>query len=183
MAFIIGVMLIVYFAIFNPATSLLASVHDNDGDGIVDSRDFYDYGNGKIKISIISYQGDGSADLMSDSDPYFIIYISYPIDLKDYFYDYDQSAVFKDVEYLENPFYAIFDIPDNTTSISFTIKVYDSDIGEPQMIDYNPSASVEFWITHVVTAPFSGNWSNDGSSDGISGEIDCELTYNLTVVA
>ncbi|MDH7508929.1 MAG: hypothetical protein QHH00_05970 [Methanomassiliicoccales archaeon] len=181
LAFFTAITIVVYFVIFDPATSLLPSIHDNDGDGIADSQDFYDYGNGKIKVSITSYQGDESADLFSASDPYFAIYVYYPADSY-YYYDYDQSAVFQDAEYLDNPFYAVFDIPDNATSISFVIKVYESDVGEPQMMDYNPSASVEFWVVQTVDAPFSGDWSNDGSEDGISSEVDCELSYSIQVV-
>lgn len=151
---------------------------DSDGDGIGDNADFYDSGNGKIKISIDWYQGDGTADFWTYGDPYFKILVD--LDNDGIFEKTYTSEVFTDTETLDHPYYIIIDAPDDLSVLRFEIYVYDSDLDGSQIIDYNPTAGYTGYI-HTVYAPFSGSWDYDGSDD-LLDEIDCELRYSISVV-
>jgi len=152
---------------------------DNDSDGIGNNADFYDQGNGKIKIAISWYQDDGTDDFWTAGDPYFEIMADTN---NDGIYELIKtSPVFTDKAILSNPYFVIIDLPDQTEMIKFSILVYDSDIGGNQIIDYNPS-SVFTSTVHSVTAPFNGSWTSDGSND-MQNELDCELSYTISVVS
>jgi hypothetical protein len=152
---------------------------DSDSDGVGDNADFYDSGNGKIKISIDRYQGDGTADFWTSGDPFFVIRVDINNDGT-----YDQtytSDVFTDTELLSSPYSIVIDIADSTSAFRFSITVYDSDLDGDQVIDYNPESGYTGYI-HTIYSPFSGSWSYNGSDDGLS-EIDCMLDYSVSVTA
>lgn len=153
---------------------------DSDSDGVGDNADFYDQGNGKIRIAISRYQGDGSADALSPGDPYFKILIDTNSDgITDLTYT---SQVFQDDELISNPYSITFDLPDYITSFKFSIEVWDSDLDGDDPIDYVPS-SAGYSYTHTVLAPYSNSWTYDGSDDMQGGQIDCELSYSISVVS
>jgi len=154
---------------------------DADHDGYGDNSDFYDAGNAKVKITILSYQGDGEADLLSYGDPFFIVALDTDGDGYVDFYDY--STTFQDTETLDHPFETTFDIPDNSTTIYLEVLVYDNDaFNDPEIMDYNPSSSSLKYIEQVLIPLFNGSWSYDGKLDQIAGEIDCELSYQIALV-
>ena len=164
---------------------------DTDSDGIGDNADFYDYGNGKIKISITYYQGDGSADTLNDGNPYVyrdpigngdpFFRIKVDTDNDDIYEEDVISSTYHDTEVLNNPFSITVDIPDNTPTIEFTIDVLDDEyFSADQEIDYHPGADY-FGYIHTVDRPFSGSWTFDGSDDLVSNEIDCKLSYSISV--
>ncbi|MHC1709946.1 MAG: hypothetical protein AB9819_06020 [Methanomassiliicoccales archaeon] len=153
---------------------------DADSDGVGNNADFYDQGNGKIRIAITRYQGDGSSDALSPGDPYFTILVDTNSDgIDDLTYT---SQVFQDSELISNPYAVTFDLPDYVTSFKFSIRVWDSDIGGDQQIDYVPSGS-GYSYTHTAPSPYSESWTYDGSDDMEGGEIDCELRYSISVVS
>ncbi|MBC7108394.1 MAG: hypothetical protein H5T41_06370 [Methanomassiliicoccales archaeon] len=151
---------------------------DSDRDGVGDNADFYDNGNGKIKISIDWYQGDGTADFWTYGDPYFEIRVD--LDNDGIFELTYTSAVFTDTETLDHPYSIIIDAPDNLRAMKFEILVYDSDVGGYEVIDYNPNPGYTGFV-HSISAPFTGSWDYDGSDD-LLDEIDCELRYSISVV-
>lgn len=151
---------------------------DSDGDGVGDNADFYDSGNGKIRISIDWYQGDGTADFWTYGDPYFVILVD--LDNDGIFERTYTSEVFTDDETLNNPYHVTIDAPDSLKVLRFQIQVFDSDLDGSEIIDYNPSAGYTGY-THTVHAPFCGSWDYDGSDD-LLDEIDCELRYSISVV-
>jgi hypothetical protein len=150
---------------------------DTDSDGTGDNADFYDSGNGKIKISITLYQGDGSADFWTSGDPYFIIRVDTNDDGT--YEVIGESNVFVDTERIVNPYSLTVDINDGTPVLRFVISVYDDDIDTSDVIDYTPTTSGTAY-SHLVLSPFTGSWSYDGDDDGLS-EIDCELEYSISV--
>ncbi len=152
---------------------------DSDGDGVGNNADFYDSGNGKIKISIDWYKGDGTSDFLSNGDPYFAILVDINGD-GTYEYSYT-SDVFTDSEILSHPYSVTIDIPDGLQSLKFTTRVYDSDIGGSQVIDYNPVAGYTSYL-HTVYPPYAASWVYDGSDD-MADEIDCELEYSISVTS
>jgi hypothetical protein len=148
---------------------------DSDSDGVGNNADFYDQGNGEVKVAITWYQGDGTADGLSDGDPYFIIKVDTNNDGS---YDFnDISPVSQDNETLVNPYYIITDIPDQTHTIRFTISVYDSDYGDDQIIDCNPTAG-NTTIEQIVNAPFTGSWTSDGPKPQSSTVSSSESLMN-----
>jgi hypothetical protein len=150
---------------------------DADGDGVGDNADFYDSGNGKIRISIDSYQGDGTADTYSYGDPFFFICMDANMDGT---YELiNTSQVFLDTESLTNPFNVTFDIPDGTLQFKFYIAVFDSDSGGDQSIDYNPSGWGPYYLVNTK-APGTQSWDYNGSYD-YGPEIDCRLAYSMMI--
>jgi len=152
---------------------------DSDSDGVGDNADFYDSGNGKVKISIDSYQGDGTADFWTYGDPFFVIRIDSNNDgTFDATYT---SSVFSDTELLTNPYSVTVDLADGTAAFRFSITVYDSDLEGDYVIDYSPSPSYTGY-TMTVYSPYDQSWSYNGSDDGLS-EIDCILDYSISVTS
>ncbi|WP_026068784.1 hypothetical protein [Methanomassiliicoccus luminyensis] len=150
---------------------------DSDSDGIGDNADFYDRGNGKIRIAITGYKGDGTADAVGAGDPYFIIRVDTNNDgIMDLTYT---SQVFTDKENLTGPYSVTIDLPDDSKTVRFSISVFDDNNAADRPIDYAPgSATVQ---THTVNAPFFGSWTYDGDDDKRK-EIDCELSYTISAV-
>jgi hypothetical protein len=142
-----------------------------------DNADFYDRGNGKIRIAITGYKGDGTADAVGAGDPYFIIRVDTNNDgIMDLTYT---SQVFTDKENLTGPYSVTIDLPDDSKTVRFSISVFDDNNAADRPIDYAPgSATVQ---THTVNAPFFGSWTYDGDDDKRK-EIDCELSYTISAV-
>jgi hypothetical protein len=150
---------------------------DTDSDGTGDNADFYDNGNGKVRISVTSFVEDGTADFWTYSDTFFIIEVDRTAD--GVFEDSFTSGIFTDTQSLTSPYAVVVDVPENSELLKFSIQVFDDDIGSEQVLDYCPAPSGTYYI-HAVPSPFSGSWSYDGSVDGLS-EIDCALSYSLSV--
>lgn len=153
---------------------------DTDSDGIGDNADFYDNGNGKVRVSVTYYSEDGTADFWTYGDPYFVIEVDRTAD--GVYDDFFTSGIFTDTQTLNSPYSVVVDIPDNSDALKFNIQVYDDDVGGYQSVDYCPESSGT-WYSHTVSAPFNGSWSYDGSDDGVGGEIDCVLSYSISVTS
>jgi len=153
---------------------------DSDLDGVGDNADFYDLGNGKIKISITWFQCDGTADMLSAADPYFIILVDSNSD--GYFESTYTSGTTNDDDTVTNPYSIIIDLNDDVASFKFAIKVYDDDVDADDTIDYCPSPSGTYY-SMTVSAPYSQSWSYDGADDLQNNEIDCELNYSISIVS
>lgn len=151
---------------------------DNDSDGVGDNADFYDSGNGKIKISIDSYESDGTTGSWNSGNPHFVIQ-AYSSNNGSFHQSYT-SGVFTDEYYLSSPFSVTIDIDDYTTAFSFSITVYDFGF-ENLVIDYSPESAYTGYI-HMIYPPFSGSWFYNGSDDGLT-EVDCILRYSVSVTA
>jgi hypothetical protein len=156
--------------------------NDNDSDGVGDNSDFYDQGNGKVEIAILSYVSDGSMDLPPGADPYFNIFVDTDGDST---FDFSvTSNTFWDNDTWINPYSVIIDIPDYTSTVSFYIEVWENEpeIARSYPVDYTPTYGTHV-ITHTLLAPsFEGHWSFDGKDDS-RAEWDCELEYSIGVVA
>jgi hypothetical protein len=164
--------------------------YDSDNDGIGNNADIYDYGNGKIRINIDYFEGDGTADQgKSLEDVYFTIRVD--TNPTPYLINFDlvrTSDIFFNSRILNDPYSIIVDIDDDATSIGFTIEVREYDEGYLPgygifYIDYNPSPGSinENWMTQRVNSPFNNEWTYDGSADG-RNELDCILSYSIEVV-
>ncbi len=151
---------------------------DTDSDGVGDNSDFYDNGNGKVRIAVTYYSEDGTADVLTWGDPYFTIAVDRTSDGA--YEDTLTSSVFDDTQTLYSPYAVVVDIPDNSDALKFSIQVYDADTASYQVVDYCPESDGNYYI-HTVYAPFSGSWSYDGSDDGVASELDCVLSYSISV--
>jgi hypothetical protein len=154
---------------------------DTDHDGVGDNADFYDQGNGKIKISIDSYQGDWVSNV------YFTINFDAYSSSNSLIYGEDvESQVFSSSQTLTSPYNAIFDVPEVTAKVGFFIVVLDYRNGPSAWIDYSPTfvAGPEgVHVDIVASPPFSQSWTYDGNDDLRSGENDCELSFSISVVS
>jgi hypothetical protein len=152
---------------------------DTDHDGVGDNADFYDQGNGKINISIDSYQGDWVSNV------YFTIsFHSYKSNSVNYGDDV-KSGVFSNSLNLTSPYFDIFDIPEDSDKVGFAIVVFDYRNGPSAWIDYSPTYVSGPEGVHVDIAlfrPFSQSWTYDGKDDLRSGENDCVLSFSISVV-
>jgi len=154
---------------------------DTDSDGFGDNSDFYDSGNAKVRIAVTYYTEDGTADVLTWGDPYFVVKVDRTAD--GVYEDTLTSEVFVDTQTLNSPYAVVIDVPDDSQSLKFSIQVYDSDTGGSyQVMDYCPESGGDYYI-HTVPAPFSGSWSYDGSDDGVASEIDCVLSYSISVTS
>jgi len=154
---------------------------DADSDGFGDNSDFYDSGNGKVKIAVTYYTEDGTADVLTWGDPYFVVRVDRTA--SGVFDDPLTSEIFTDTQTLNSPYAVVVDVPDNSQSLKFSIQVYDSDTGGSyQVMDYCPESDGNYYL-HTVPAPFSGSWSYDGSDDGVASELDCVLSYSISVTS
>ena len=153
---------------------------DSDSDGIGDNADWYDFGNGKLKISVDSYMEDGTADFWSSGDPYFIIKVDTNGD--SVWDSTGTSGIFTDTSSVMSPYWIKIDYPDNQIPgpVTFTIEIWDSDIGSSEMIDYNPAAGGSYWTVQTTAWPFGNSWCYNGSDDG-GYEVDCELQFSVSV--
>ncbi|MBC7107318.1 MAG: hypothetical protein H5T41_00765 [Methanomassiliicoccales archaeon] len=151
---------------------------DSDNDGVGDNADFYDHGNGKIKISIDWYQGDGTAEFWTYGDPYLVSLVE--LDNDGIFEHTYTSDVVTDDEALDHRYYITIDVPDNHNVLKFEIEVFDRDLRESEIIDHNPEPGYTGFC-HTVTAPFSDSWDYDGGDD-LLDEIDCELRHSISVI-
>jgi hypothetical protein len=141
--------------------------------------DFFDSGNGKLRVSIDFFRGDETADLLSACDPYFVIKLDSDMDG---IYDIiETSSVSQDSEMLYDPFFIVVDVLDGQINIGLSVEVYDSDIDYDDSIDYTPLPSGDSYY-HTIASPYSYSWSYDGDSDNVNEEVDCEISYSISVV-
>lgn len=161
---------------------------DSDGDGIADSQDIYDYGNGAIKVTIDEYHCDDSMDGLLDwsqPDTYFIIEVySYktqggsPI-----YHPQTKSTVFYDDIDLYNPYYIIVDVKDDVQKIYVDIEAWDEDFDEDDHIDLSGETSLTY-ATGDYFYPLSyssKSYSDDGRLDFVD-EKDAWIEYTVEVV-
>ena len=147
---------------------------DTDKDGVGDNADIYDNGNGGIKISIVSYKGDGGSDEAGDYDIYFVIKLDTNGD--DVYDEIKTSTTTNNVNSLSNPYAITKDIADGAKKIKFTICVYDADDwSADDVVDYTPDAGIAY--EHTVYPPFTDSWKDDGNSTP-----GCTLQYKIEVV-
>jgi len=142
--------------------------------------DFYDSGNGGVRIAILSLAVAQDCDAFSPCDPFFILGIDANGDGT---YECTRtSPEYTDVNVLTNPSGAsvVCDIPDGSQSIKVRIQVYDNDVlNAPETIDYVPE-STGAWYIYTVLTPFSGTTSESG--DGSNG-YRANLSWSDQVVA
>lgn len=153
---------------------------DMDSDGVGDNRDIYDSGNGAVRVSVTSLAVSQDCDAFSPCDPYFILSIDANSDGTD---ECSRTSVeYTDINILNNPSdaFVLCDIPDGSSSIRVSIRVYDADVFNPaEAIDYVPE-STGAWYIYTVTSPFSETQSDTG--DGANG-YPAQLTWEIRVVA
>lgn len=157
---------------------------DMDQDGVGDNADLYDHGNGKIMISIDSYQGDGLET--GGGDPYFIIYFDeHGVYGSNHYEERRGSQVFMDTETLSSPFSAVFDVPDDISKVKFMIEVWDKGRVGDTLIDYGSATSGQEGKVEqpIVCSPFFHSWTYDGKDD-LNGqsEKDCVLSFSMSAV-
>ena len=161
----------------------LATEHlDSDRDSIGDNADFYDQGNGRIKVSVTSYQANKSYlydTLWGHEGSYFVIEADANGD--DAFEFSQTSGYFPDNGKLTNPFNFTFDVPDDTQELVFTIYVYEWTNDGPVEFDYAPEEDAIGYY-HTVEPPFLDSWSYDGSLDHLEDELDCAISYSIAVI-
>jgi hypothetical protein len=152
--------------------------NDSDSDGVGDNADFYDFGNGKVRVFVDYYQEDGSGDFWTYGDPFFVIRFDVNFDGM---WDYSaQSQIFLDSFSLSDPFSYAVDYPDAypPSAVVFTIEVYESDVEGNYEVDYNPAAGGSYWTAHTAYWPYGNSWYFDGSADG-GYEQDCILQFSI----
>lgn len=154
---------------------------DSDSDGVGDNEDICDDGNGGIRITIDSYQGDNSGDESSYPDPYFTIKLD--IDDDDEWEFSDTSQVYVDDDSIDEPFKLVIDVPEHLASIRFTIEIMDEDFwtGDDH-IDYR-GQDANYWSIYTrSTSILPITWTENGSDDNREDEEDCVLTFTAEVV-
>lgn len=157
---------------------------DSDGDGVGDERDFWDGGNGGIKISLTSfvfknYTG-GTYQWRKTPNPMFKIQVD--VDNSGSYDLLYESPVMSNSTALSDFYSVTVDLPDDTTSIRFTITVYDMidvNAGKIEIIDYWPQDGAKSAV-HVVSLPCSLSWSSTGVGD--TDSPDCDLDYAIATL-
>lgn len=153
---------------------------DSDKDGFGDNADFFDKGDGGIKISIISYKGDGGPDEYGDPggntyDVYFIIYLD--INNDENYEETKISKTFFDVSSLANPYSIIYNVPENIShQINFIIQVWDQDTWtSDESIDYTPYGDND--VLHTIPPPFVKSFKFTGTDSPF-----CTLEYKIEAI-
>jgi flagellar basal body-associated protein FliL len=155
-------------------------VADMDKDGIPDAQDIYDLGDAKLKISIDVFQGnynDGGPGASIYPDPYFKISIDYNND--GVIDDSRISQTFSEnrISIMTSPYFASFDIPDNSTGITIYIDVFDDNFeGAPWVYDITNSTSTT-GVNQTITAPFGGSWQDGNMGSTGNGRVE----YNVKI--
>ena len=166
---------------------------DSDGDGVGDNADIYDKGNGALKISITSYEGDNSDNVW------------FKIDINQ---NPDEDTTFENTKSSEkisttantpisNPFSYKVDVDERIDVFNFTIYVYahryddggfwGSGYYYDTPVDYTPESDTKIYyqtISHFKGEPDLAQitYSYDGRSDYNNNERDCILKYTMSIV-
>lgn len=162
---------------------------DTDGDGIGDNTDIYDYGNGAIKVEILSYQGENYADDEGGlPDPYFIITV-WTIEAGEWKYlGGTTTTTYVDTDNIYRPSdgKVIIDVNDDIPFVIFRITAYDKDTGkiEDDIIDINGTSSDLFNVEHwfYPSEQSFAVYTDDGRLD-LSDEMDGIIEYEISVVS
>jgi hypothetical protein len=160
---------------------------DSDGDGVGDAADFLDSGDGGIRISLTSFVFKGYEDNYYRwryvPNPWFKICVD-----SDGNGTYDvicPSPILNGSISLTDFFDVVVDIPEDESTITFTIIAYDvwevsnNVVTDFEIMDYSPIEGTTSTI-HTLDLPTSGNWSSSGLGDGDTP--DCELAYSIETI-
>jgi len=159
----------IYIVIAQPGPTQVSAIQDSDGDGIRDDEDFFDHGNGGVRIRVASFQGE-CGNWWGPCKPIFEVGVD-----TDYDGDYDVSErvgplVGND---LVNPFNHLFDVPDSATKIRFKLVITDDDGGEK--IDWTNDRAGQWGYLEVALPTDPQSWSQSGT-DGTRAKVSISLT-------
>lgn len=169
-AIVVAVVVIVVLILYLPILSPFGE-KDSDGDGVPDNEDFWDSGNGGVRISITHFSGDCD-NWFGSCEPEFTIKVD--VD-NDGVYEQSKTRTFGDYDEMYDVMEFDVDIEDDQSAIAFTIEVWDDDGNDK--IDYNPTTGVA-WMEHTVNFPYS---HDDWSSSGL-GSTRCLLEYEIRAI-
>jgi PKD repeat protein len=101
---------------------------------------------------------------------------------------YDGWDLYEDMDRIRDGLRYTFEVPDDDTSVQFTVRLFDDDTGDDDKIDINPVDGMGAWTASYTLA--GGSWSNcyftrseDSSSDDLEGEVHlCLSTVRLPPV-
>jgi len=168
---------------------------DTDGDGVLNSQDFYDSGNGAVQVVIDSFQMT-TGEICQDSDVCDITF-GFVVDREGYGtppYDCERSTypgthVYWDIGEAEivpdaNAGSITCDVPDDTSSVHVAILVGDMEDTYSSPIDLAPTVGGNYPPGYEVTvsAPFSEQHTTTGDGYGF-GSQGATLTWHIQVVA
>ncbi len=171
----------VLLTVYNPGPhTVSAKAYDKRGNSAISDPvsmtyvyDILPNANAYLRVSILSYKGDGTAD-----DPYFTIIL----------YENGDSIkavsnVYEDEFSLNNPFSHDFDIDDGSKSATVAIKIKDDNLLlMPTPIDYTPDPGY-FYKAALATDKLPLKYSYDGSEDHREPEADCQMEVEFSIVA
>jgi len=160
---------------------------DLDGDGVGDAADFMDGGNGSVVISLTSFVFKGYEDNYLRwryvPNPWFQIRVD--IDGNGSYDVTCATPIMNGSVSLTGFFNVTIEVPDDATSIKFTIIAYDvwevsnNLVTDFEIMDYSPIEGTKS-TEHTLDLPTSGAWSSSGVGDGDTP--DCELAYTIATV-
>lgn len=140
-----------------PPTTEVAGIADSDGDGVADDEDFYDLGNGAVRVAVESFRGE-CGNWFGPCKPRFEIRVDV-----DYDGDYDLSRKSDALSgnRLDRPFAAVFDIPERATKIRLELRIVDTDGGDP--VDWTTSPQGRWGYLEVPLPTVPRQWDERGT--------------------
>jgi len=147
--------------------------NDSDNDNYGDNSDFFDTGNGVIKLQIKDFHCDSHQDESFVPDPSFIILIS-AYSSGELQSNYSDRADYINSTYQEIPVSIEVDIEDNTDLVQILIEIRDADILSTQKQIHINNSFLSFYPQETRYQ----RYRLDGREDGHE-EIDA--WFNLTI--
>ena len=163
---------------------------DTDEDGYGDNGDFYDAGNGGIKVIINEFHCDNPSDeWLTSSDPYLTLSIAVIKDntVVEFIHDVATTPVFWDNPdpIIGNYHWAELDVIDNADQITINIHAWDDD-------DYSTDTEIDLFgdydtIQGVAVAFYprttdEKRYSEDGRKDMVDDEFDGWIEFTVKIV-
>ena len=150
---------------------------DTDGDGVKDGNDLFPLYDAYLKVVITYFESTGTlSDEWGVQEAYFIISVNGE--------EKRNNAVhLKDGRYLNNPFSAIYNIPDDNQYVSVIIEAWESDTwSSADHYDIGDDSGVNDYETRydILSGTFTA--TSDGAADGGLEGLQAKITVEISIV-
>jgi len=174
LAVTVAIPLTLVFTFAPPGGVVVEPLLDDDSDGILNDKDFYDNGDGGIHIIISDFHGNCGNLLWEPCEPKFRLSIDADDDGS---FETINETTFKDTNHVESVLQKTVNVPDDLTKVSFTVEIWDmNSIVGGDYIDFVKDTGkwgeFEFDLSEI-----SHQWNENGS------EIPyCSITVEAFVI-
>ncbi len=147
----------VYIVFADMPVTEVTGIIDTDGDGVMDDKDFEDFGNGGVDVQVTSFHGE-CGNWLGPCKPRFEVLVDADFD-GDYETSRGSGTLVGNLH--TNAFGAVFDIPDDATKIRVELRITDSDGDDP--IDWTSSQQGRWGYVEVGLPTSPRSWSESGT--------------------